>query len=516
MFGRLALVLLGALLAALLLAASSASAATPVFVRSFSDPNLIPGRIAVNEATGDVYVLNLKTSKVDWFNKSGELKEEELSAPLGLGLEPGGRTDSIAVDNSGGEHEGAVYVGGKEDLATAFDANGEVEWQHVFPKGGARGVAVDPSGGVWFDHHKGSGPPAGIVRLDAVTGEPTEDLIPGVEGGALAFDRAGDLYLAGESQGIAVFKFAPPIISSVPTEIGATVDETEHTIGLEAIDLATEAGSEDLYVVHGNSEGGGPEVLRFTSTGASLPPFKAAEEVEFRAIAVDSKDKLIYLADSENNVEVWSSDLVPFAVNVTGGGSVQCETEGAGSFGPCSAAYKEGEVLNLKASSSAGSMFAGWLGCKHTGANTCQVTIGESAQEITAVFLHEGVEGKAGKEGASGAGGAAGPGGAQGPAGAAGKSGAAGPQGPAGAQGPAGPTGKVTCKVAPAKHGKVKVACTVKAAAAAASVHWRLTHGGRTIRRGSTRGAVSLSRLHRGRYRLYLQGTAGFTSIVIA
>jgi DNA-binding beta-propeller fold protein YncE len=510
-FGRLALVLLGALFVVLLLT-SSAFAATPTFVTSFGDPNLIPERLAVNETTGDVYVLNTNTRTVDQFSASGALLKE-LSVPESeLGLAPAFQQDHIAVDNSTSESDpdrGWVYVAGRKFRVTAFDASGELKWQHVYPGGTSlTGIAVDPAGGLWVSN----GAPE---RLDPATGEPTEERISGVEvaGESLAFDLAGDLYAAATTPSTAVLKYASPITSSAPTSVGEKLDGLGNPVGLEANDLATESGSEDVWVLNGGFEGA-TGALRFSATGEALPSFNAAEEVHFKGIAVDAKRKLVYVTDSDGNVEVWTTEATDsLAVNITGTGTVACEQEGAGSFGACAGSYKEDEVVNLRATAAPGSVFAGWLGCKHLGTNTCQITFGESAQEVTAVFLAEGKEGKAGKEGTGGSSGPAGAGGPQGPTG---PGGAPGGQGSAGAQGPVGPAGKVTCKVAPQKHGKVKVTCTVKASASAASVRWRLMRSGRTIRRGTTRGPVRLAGLRRGHYRLYLRGTAGFTPIVIA
>jgi hypothetical protein len=187
----------------------------------------------------------------------------------------------------------------------------------------------------------------------------------------------------------------------------------------------------------------------------------------------------------------------------------------------CSAPYANGTVVTLEAHPNSGAVFAGWLGCRHTGATTCETTI-ERESEVTAVFLKNGVVGPTGPQGNPGAPGAKGnPGttgatgatGPQGSQGAKGDAGAQGAQGAAGPQGPAGANGKVTCKV----KGK-KVTCTVKYAKSSStqSLRWKLMRGDHAISHGTTKGALrlDLSNLRAGHYTLHTGGKS--TSIVIA
>jgi hypothetical protein len=117
----------------------------------------------------------------------------------------------------------------------------------------------------------------------------------------------------------------------------------------------------------------------------------------------------------------------------------------------------------------------------------------------------DGAAGSPGADGAAGSPGAVGPGGEQG---APGSNGAQGPKGDSGVQGPPGSPGRnglVTCKVAKAKKGKVKVICTVKLVAASAkgaTVRARLSRNGRVFARGA--GAV-----RRGQSRLGLRSERG-------
>jgi hypothetical protein len=235
------------------------------------------------------------------------------------------------------------------------------------------------------------------------------------------------------------------------------------------------------------------------------------------------------------------------------------------------AGFEEGQTVELEESPQSGSVFAGWIGCRHvTATMKCQVKLGSAEVEATAVFLIEGKEGLEGKEGAKGKDGSegkdgkegkegttgkegpagkegsrgergqigfpgeqgeqgpAGPAGAQGTQGAqgaqgpAGTPGVAGPVGPQGKEGPAGPPAKVTCKITQAKNKKAKVTCTVTYAttqAKSSTVHtplrWQLLRHGHVIAHGASEGApqIHLGALHRGRYVLYLADSHNGTVI---
>jgi Divergent InlB B-repeat domain/Collagen triple helix repeat (20 copies) len=253
-----------------------------------------------------------------------------------------------------------------------------------------------------------------------------------------------------------------------------------------------------------------------------------------------------------------ASTLTLIKGGASGGGTVVSTPSGINCGPSCNEETDEfapSTVVTLQETPAAGRVFAGWIGCKHTGATTCQVTVnGET--EVTAVFLTEGAVGPTGPTGPTGPSGTTGPTGPSGPtgpkgstgstgpsgpsgptgpkgstgstgpggsagqngaAGAAGPAGPGGPQGPVGPQGPQGPAGKVTCKVKQ-KGKKVKVTCTVKATASASRVNWRLMRGGQAYSHGTTRAnrlQLDLSNLRRGRYVLHVQGERKGTVIVV-
>jgi Collagen triple helix repeat (20 copies)/Divergent InlB B-repeat domain len=209
-------------------------------------------------------------------------------------------------------------------------------------------------------------------------------------------------------------------------------------------------------------------------------------------------------------------------VDGNGQGTVTSSPAGLNCAGEtCEGIFEEGETVELTESPAPGSVFAGWLGCHHTGAATCTVEMSTEEVEATAVFLVEGRQGVDGQPGAPGAPGPAGPSGEHGETGSAGVLGSIGPQGPAGSaggQGPAGPQGpegkqgppgtvKVTCKM----KGSKTVKCTVSQPASATSRHlrWRIGRGGHTLSHGYS-SAVRLQRvldhLRSGDYTLRVAG----------
>ncbi len=58
---------------------------------------------------------------------------------------------------------------------------------------------------------------------------------------------------------------------------------------------------------------------------------------------------------------------------------------------------EEGQTIELEESPASGSVFAGWIGCRHAGTTTCQVKLGAPEVEVTAVFLKEGEKGLPGE-----------------------------------------------------------------------------------------------------------------------
>lgn len=501
-------------LCALLATASTALADVPTPAGSFDGSTIAPapanpftpGEIAVDEATGDIWVIDTANKVVDRFSSAG-VYEGQIANPAPPKTFEFTGTDGLAVDNSGGPGQGNVYVAQEPTPLFAFTSTGTELWQSQHEFSVLCGVAVAADGSVWSSDYFASG----VQERNPTTGTAFgSQYQKDKENCQLAIDSEENFLLA-KWEG-SVSRYDAPTYASPGTLI-----ESNATLGL-AVDQATD----DLYTVRKNGQMG-----MFGASGAEdlQSPFGTGT---YAGVAVSSAaDKLYATKPAEGKVEIFDIPVPPaeYALSVfkggTGEGGVSSSPAGIDCGSSCEAQYLEGTEVTLTATPAAGQVLAGWLGgCKPVSATSCEVALDADA-EVTAVFLKEGTQGSPGGQGPTGSPGAAGP---QGPAGqngaqgSAGQNGAQGPAGPQGPQGPQGPAGKVTCKVK-RQGGKVKVTCTVKSVStSSARLRWRLMHAGEVHARGATRARrlrLDLGALPSGRYRLHVQGQSGSISIVV-
>jgi hypothetical protein len=536
--------------------------------------------IAVDDATGYVYVAYC-----------GEEPPESVFVykPLGAGayelaqeVEVGGFI-YLAFDNSAGANAGDLYVtsGGSAVFVFKTAASGELEVASKAPlgappggfsltaAGGRGGIAVDPATGklyiaepvnaaisIYGADGSYSGKSISIpgsepigVGVDQASGDlyaldfkhQVVDLLEEtaadefslggrlvVAGGGEEFEftdaralavqragpKAGDVYVS-DGDHVDVFAPAPP----PPTEFPLTV--TLGGSGNAAVQCDSGTGPQACA----------PEYPQGTVVTVIDTPAAGSQFVEWKGeCAAVTANRCEVTIGAARTVEAVN-DLAPpggseLTVWLSGQGTVSSTPPGLVCAGESCTGTFEGPVT-LEAHPAAGWTLAGWLGCRHTSASACIVTV-TSPTEVTAVFIKEGVQGGTGPAGAAGgtgprgtAGdtGPAGPGGAGGPTGPNGPAGAKGDTGPAGAQGPQGPAAKVTCKVKNGSGGKAKVTCTVRqgASASGSALQWRLTRGDKILRHGSGRGdlRLDLAGLAPGHYRLKIAGQKGATAIVI-
>jgi hypothetical protein len=160
---------LGAMLAALALGGSQAGATT-IFVHkylgSFDGTGsksvngetgplpFFPGRIAIDEETGSVYVIDPEHGVISKFDADGN---PSAFSALGAGINSipienlYGEAD-IAVDNSGGPTQGQIYAFGDGQPGHAFAPSGTELGGNfpLTPTGEGCGAAVDPEGNFWW------------------------------------------------------------------------------------------------------------------------------------------------------------------------------------------------------------------------------------------------------------------------------------------------------------------------------------------------------------------------------
>jgi hypothetical protein len=513
-----------AALLALALAAflpATASAVTPVEVDHFAceagnecngATSWTPGRLAVDEESGDVYVIDEGHDAIQKFSGSGTYLGQ-LTVPAGEGgtFSWSGETD-VAVDNSGGANAGSVYAETENGWVYAFDSSGNFKWKSNEGISDVCGVAVDPSGNPWYGDFN-----EGLKQLDPVTGEevdPSREFLKTGTSCHFAFFPDGSVALNAFDDGISKYSAA-----------GTLLDNYEPAD--PAADVAVDASNEDVYAATATS---GSPISRWH--GGHEPVDSERFGSDTVGVTVDAAHHQLF-ASHGSEVTVYATGF-PLVIHGTGSGRVVTCNGGA-----CESEYGIGETVQLEAVAGSGYVLAGWIGCTPSGATTCEVTI-ESETQVTAVFiptvtvtpvgLGEGCangglkvesagseefvcNGSDGTNGSNGASGAQGP---QGPAGVNGKDGTAGAPGPQGPAGKQGPPGKVTCKVKQ-KGKKVKVTCKVKqpSSAGASRLRWRLTRHGRSVEHGTARrGRLRLGVLPRGHYRLHVEGRST-TDIVV-
>lgn len=467
----------------------------------------------------------------------------------------------IAVDSSGNPW---VADWGGESVTELEASTGNVIGTPVSTTGAGikpAQIAFGSAGNLYVAEYRGK-----LVKYDS-GGTFVEEL----PGSSLTIDVAsdistGDVYALYSNAGVVSWSSSGNQLLTYPNGFvsggtrGITIDASRELayVSVESgapVRIISITPSVTTYPLNLTTSGSGSGSFECKVNGGAAEPCEAeyeeGKEVEVLANAAGGSEFVEWTGDCSGtgacvvtmnaehsvngvfNQEAGAGTLVVYKGG-NGGGTVtsnpagiSCGTE------PCEATFAGGEMVELEANPASGSVFAGWLGCKHLTATTCVVEVKAGGEtEVTAVFLAEGAEGPQGPQGGTGNTGPQGPQGATGAPGAAGATGAvgatgaAGPQGakgdkgdtgPQGAQGLQGPEGrvKVTCKVKQ-KGKKVKVTCTVKQGASASRVHWRLTKAGRTVRRGAARSnRLDLGNLSPGRYQLHLAGRPGSTTIVV-
>jgi hypothetical protein len=360
--GRTATVaLLGALcllLAASLVASASASASETghrehVLTSSFSaavngaskTKPAEPGPIAVNDTTGDVYVVEQAHKLVDQFKPAGGGGMELVRS---FETKVGG-ADAIAVDNSSSPSAGDVYVGSSAGKLFKFTEEGTpIEMKgKTFPKfESIVGLAVDTSGDVFVSEESGTIAHLNSEEKNGLVTTITTGLAPGNARPGLAVDSKDNFYAG--SKGVPNEPNLPILFEDIREEVKAldakapkpeppayqVVAKLEAGTGSQLIsymNLETSpavavndrpgpggdaAETDDVYVV---SVTGAP--TEFTTTvsqfsGEESSPGKAGELIQRitlpagavgSGIAIDHSTGTLYVVDQESaNVDVYT------------------------------------------------------------------------------------------------------------------------------------------------------------------------------------------------------------------
>lgn len=298
--------------------------------------------VAVNEATGDVYVVDAGGGRVEWFSSEGafegqfngsgtyEVKgkvETGAAAPEGAFRGP----EEIAVDDSCKQHSPELtevtipsckefdpsngdvyvvdsrdYVGARNFVIDKFTATGEYLSELTKTSVGASelevlGVAIDQAGHLWIDYlpEFGGKEPTLAQFNDAVSNELVGapfnlsiEKLGTLEPG-LAVDRQGDLYAKGQFG-----EFSRDAVAKLTSSGEVLSRVVGNEIGYWP---AVEFSSGDLYM---GQEG---KVSRYTSEGTLLEVLGEGHLQDAMGVAVNSATGNVYVADGQAfDVDVFS------------------------------------------------------------------------------------------------------------------------------------------------------------------------------------------------------------------
>jgi hypothetical protein len=280
-------------------ASASASELAPETFGGFSSP----GAMAVDEATGDLFILDVGTQTIDKVDAAGApvpfatssyVSGNELTGtptePFSLGT-PG--EAQVAVDNSHGANAGDVYVTDsghkKVDVYSSEGVFlGEVNLaSHPEPREEACGVAVGTTGTVYVAYFSGY-----IARFTPTDTAPEHDTFTGqlTEVGSpcyIAVDSAGDVYVQQwSSSGTGELR-----------KYAASQFEVEGKSAFSLFEEGASAAAEDLadgdVFVDRQSQ-----VREFDSTAHQVGTPFASALVDSRGIAFNASTGTLYLSDA--------------------------------------------------------------------------------------------------------------------------------------------------------------------------------------------------------------------------
>ncbi len=272
-----------------------------------------PAGVAVNEATGDVYVVDKGNNRVQYFTAAGSylgqfdgsganLTVEGQAAPTGKFSAPQG----VAVDNDPGSPSfGDVYIADDgHEAVDKFSSTGEYIGQLTETSGGSTfgeivGIAVGSNGDLWVDQTKGF-----ENIIDSFSSAVVNEFLSrresqasasgaGFGGHTFAVDSNEDLYVKSFFNGITKLNSSGAVLvkefDSLLKEPGAI-----EFPGDVAVDLSTN----DVYIVDADAEN---SVALFSSTGALLETFGSEHLSQGSGIAVNSATGDVYVADAAAN-----------------------------------------------------------------------------------------------------------------------------------------------------------------------------------------------------------------------
>lgn len=319
---RALVVVLGALALTPLFGSASALAARDhVFSGAFSSSGTGAGQlaepdgVAINEATGDVYVVDRGNDRVEYFTTAGsyvgefngsgaDAAVEGTAAPTGRLSEP----TAIAVDNEvGSPSYGDVYVADTgHDAIDKFTATGEYVGQIAESSPGStlgslRGLAMDGHGKLWVCQQERA--------IDVFNNDVANEFLSKITSTGLSFGEIGcDFAVDGEDDLYTSDGFSG--VGKLNDSGGVLIREFDNllheffgvTLGQVAVDLA----NNEVYIGNADNEN---SIGRFTSSDKFVEKFGAEHLTHASGIAVDAGTGEVFVADEgADRIDVFAPE----------------------------------------------------------------------------------------------------------------------------------------------------------------------------------------------------------------
>jgi hypothetical protein len=265
--------------------------------------------VAVNDATGDVYVLDAGNKRVEQFTATGSFVRE--FAPTG-GFEPFTAPGAIAVDDSANpldvSKEDVYVTDPAAETIDKFEADGHfLSAIHEAAAGktltGLVGIAVDGEGHVWASYgcnqlseFSDTQPNGFVVTQEATTG--------GCLGAGLGVDSEGDLWAIQGSGFGAKLSPTGEVLNPPGQEVGG---EGHHG-------LAVDPTTNSVYLASASN------IVEYSSAGGEVETFGAGNlsgvEAESEPVAIDPATGTVYVADvSADAIRVFPYVILPVAAS---------------------------------------------------------------------------------------------------------------------------------------------------------------------------------------------------------
>ncbi len=261
-----------------------------------------PEAMTIDQANHDLYVNGIGGGgKVYRFNASGGsgTPDNFTAGPspgtntiTGLGFAGGGTETQIAVDNSGGELSGDMYVANYGAPIQIFAPDGSSLGSISAPE--ACGVAVGEDGSVYVGSYEEAiykyTPNSPTLPLSAGDYEKTGIQTSGVATCNVAVDDAGHVYASNWSEGPVERYDLSEFAAGTPSVNGAIVDEHSTAIAGDPI-------SHNVFVDEGD------RISEFEPNGDLVETFGEGDIGKSRGVAVDGASGRVFAANGSNVVE---------------------------------------------------------------------------------------------------------------------------------------------------------------------------------------------------------------------